>query len=147
MWVVRGGERNRLVDEFVESSVIGIGYASVPDARTLGDGELEHLLVHRGGSAAVRLHARMFRTFVEEMGVADVVLMPDTPRRELVVGRIAGPYRFHGELPVDRYRHRRAVDWLDHVAFEQLPPAAQNLHRQQQTLTEKRDPDLLGLLD
>jgi predicted Mrr-cat superfamily restriction endonuclease len=83
---------------------------------------------------------------VDEMDVGDVVLIPDTPRRELVIGRLAGPYRFHAELPADRYRHRRAVDWIEHIAFEQLPPAAQNLHRQQQTLTEKRDPQLFQLL-
>lgn len=141
VWVIRGGERNRLVDRFVDESVIGIGYGSVPDARSLGEGELEDGLVRRG-SGAVTLHARMFRWFVDEMAVGDVVLMPDTPHRELVVGRVAGPYRHDDDVPPEAYRHRRTVEWLDHVPFDALPPAARHLHRQQQTLTRRTDPQL-----
>ena len=145
-WVIRGGERNRLVDTFVSESIIGVGYPSIPDGRTLADGELEDLLVQRGKSGAVTLHARMFRAFVHEMTAGDTVLLPDTPRRELVVGQVTGPYRFHPELPAEQYRHRRTVEWLDHVPFEALPPAARHLHRQQQTLTRRDDPALSQLL-
>lgn len=52
VWVIRGGERNRLVGTFVDESVIGVGYASVPDAHLLGDGELEHHLTERGSGTA-----------------------------------------------------------------------------------------------
>ena len=147
VWVIRGGERNRLVDAFVAEGAIGVGYRSIPDARSLADGELEHLLVHRGGSASVTLHARMFRWFAWEMAVGDPVLMPDTPHRELVVGRVAGGYEFHAGLPPDRYRHRRAVEWIERVPFDVLPPEASRLHRQQQTLTRRTDPGLVELVE
>lgn len=34
-WVVRGGDNNRLVDEFVDAGVTGVGYHTVPDGRTV----------------------------------------------------------------------------------------------------------------
>ena len=34
-WVVRAGEENRLVDEFIDSGVTGVGYFTVPDGNDL----------------------------------------------------------------------------------------------------------------
>jgi hypothetical protein len=132
-WIIRGGEGNRLIDEFIDAGVVGVGYPSVPDARRVDRWDIERIL-EEDGSPAVDLHASMLIQFVHEIVVGDAVIMPDTPRGEVVVGVIDGPYEFHPELPPERDRHRRRVTWLGRHARSELPAVLQDLHRQRMAL-------------
>lgn len=136
VWVIRGGEKNRLVDDFVDNGVIGVGYFAVPDGSTLTPSEVYELLMAEGTSGIPVRHASMFVHFVRTMTEGDVVLMPDTPRGDVVVGEIAGPYAYHDHLPVERYRHRRPVRWLGRVGVDELPRGREVLHKQRSTLLE-----------
>ena len=59
MWVIRGGEQNRLVDAFVDAGVTGVGYGEVPDAEIMTRTEIRRLLVDGGTSAAVGFPRRV----------------------------------------------------------------------------------------
>lgn len=141
VWVIRGGRDNRFVDCFLDDAVIGVGYFTIPDARSLGRQAIEALLRAEGTSAAVAWHAEMLVDFVHRMAPGDVVIMPDTPRGEVVIGEVAGGYEFHAELPSERYRHRRAMRWLGRHPHAYLPPGREDLYRQRPTLLELHDAD------
>ena len=98
-WVVRAGEENRLVDEFIDSGVTGVGYFTVPDGTDLTYTAVRRLLVAEATSEALDLHTSMFIEFVKEISIGHIILMPDTPRRDMVIGDVTGPYEFHADLP------------------------------------------------
>jgi hypothetical protein len=146
-WVVRGGDDNRLVDEFIDSGVTGVGYFAVPDGRDLTYTEVRRLLVSEATSDALDLHTSMFMEFVQEISIGHIILMPDTPRGDMVVGDVTGAYEFHPDLPPDRYRHRRTVAWFGRVRHADTPPGAGTLYRQRTTLTRASIPGLEEFTD
>jgi hypothetical protein len=148
VWVVRGGESNRLVDEFTDNGVVGVGYSTVPGDPGLSAAEVAWYLKEQGVSGIPDAHAAMFVNFVRGMADGDVVFMPDTPRGEVLVGEVAGPYRYEETLPVERYRHRRPVRWLGRVGLDDLPDEHRLLHHQRVTFAGKgSEPALLALAD
>jgi predicted Mrr-cat superfamily restriction endonuclease len=146
-WVVRAGEENRLVDEFIDSGVTGVGYFTIPDGTDLTYTEVRRMLVDEATSEALDLHTSMFIEFVREISIGHVILMPDTPRREMVVGSVTGPYEFHPDLPPERYRHRRTVEWFGRVSLTDLPAGGDKLYRQRSTLTRASIPGLEEFTD
>ncbi len=120
-WVVRAGDENRLVDEFIDSGVIGVGYGTLPDGRDLTYTAVRRLLVAEATSEALDRHTSMFIEFVQEISIGHIILMPDTPRREMVMGDVTGPYEFHADLRPERCRHRRTVEWFGRVPLADLP--------------------------
>jgi hypothetical protein len=146
VWVIRGGDDNRLVDDFVAAGVIGVGYPDVPDGRTVDRWDVTEILRLRGWTGP-ESRAEMFEQFVRVVGVGDVVVMPDTPRREVVIGRVEGEYEFAGHLPVEEYRHRHPVTWLGRHGIDLLPAAHRDVYKQRTTLTERSSAVLLDHAD
>jgi predicted Mrr-cat superfamily restriction endonuclease len=146
-WVVRAGEENRLVDEFIDLGVTGVGYFTVPDGTDLTYTAVRRLLVSEATSEALDLHTSMFIEFVKEISIGHIILMPDTPRRDMVVGDVTGPYEFHPDLPPERCRHRRTVEWFGRVPLADLPAGADKLYRQRTTLTRASTPGLEEFTD
>jgi predicted Mrr-cat superfamily restriction endonuclease len=146
-WVVRAGEENRLVDEFIDSGVTGVGYFTVPDGTDLTYTAVRRLLVSEATSEALDLHTSMFIEFVKEISIGHIILMPDTPRRDMVVGDVTGPYEFHPDLPPERCRHRRTVEWFGRVPLADLPAGTDKLYRQRTTLTRASTPGLEEFTD
>ncbi len=146
-WVVRAGDANRLVDEFIDSGVTGVGYFTLPDGHELTYTAVRRLLVSEATSAALDLHTSMFIEFVQEISIGHIILMPDTPRGDMVVGDVTGPYEFHPDLPPERYRHRRTVAWFGRVRHGDMPSGAGKLYRQRTTLTRASIPGLEEFTD
>src|SRR4051812_37225319 len=105
VWCIRGGEQNRLVDNFVDERVIAVGYYKIPDGRTISESAVARSL-RADGYAAAGAAASRFTSFVFEIAIDDIVVMPDTSRGEAVIGLVDGPYQFRDELDPQRYRHR-----------------------------------------
>lgn len=135
-WVIRGGDDNRSVDAFVAAGVIGVGYPDVPDGRTVDRWDVTELLRLKGWTSPEG-RAEAFELFVRSIGVGDVVVMPDTPRREVVMGRIEGDYEFVAHLPPDDHRHRRPVSWFGRHRVDLLPGGVRDLSKQRNVLTER----------
>ena len=146
-WVVRGGDNNRLVDEFIDAGVTGVGYYSLPDGHDLTYTAVRRLLVSEATSAALDLHTSMFIEFVQEISIGHIILMPDTPRGDMVIGDVTGPYAFDADLPPERYRHRRTVNWFGRVRHADMPAGAGKLYRQRTTLTRASIPGLEEFTD
>ena len=146
VWVIRDGEDNRLVDEFVDNGVTGVGYPTVPDGRTVAHAEVAALLRADNRTVPER-RAAMFEDFVRGLALGDVVVMPDTPRGEVVIGRVTGFYEYRADIPLDRYRHRRSVRWLGRHRIDDLPQAWRHLYKQRATLQEYAAPELIRHAD
>lgn len=145
MWVIRGGERNRLVPEFLRDGSIGVGYPTIPDGRSIDRAKALRLLQDEDDVAAPEGAAAMFLSFVRRIDVGDVVFMPDPQEDGMACGVVTGDYEYRDEVPVDRYRHRRTVDWRARLPNDQLPERLEHVPRQRQTLNDVPDGKLRDL--
>ena len=143
VWVIRGGEETDLVDAFVEGGYIAVEYPDITDGRTLDTYDVTERLRARGWTVP-EARAEMFEQFVHRIGIGDLVVLPDTSRREVVVGRVDGGYAFHGFLEPEAHRHRREVVWVGRHAVGLLPESARDITRQRTTLTERSSAALLA---
>lgn len=143
VWVIRGGEENDLVDAFVEGGYIAVEYPDVTDGRTVDTYDVTERLRARGWTVP-EARAEMFEQFVHRIGIGDLVVLPDTPRREVVIGRVEGGYAFQSFLDPDSHRHRREVTWLGRHPVGLLPESSRDITRQRTTLTERSSAALLA---
>lgn len=157
VWVIRGGERNRLVATFLRDGVIGADYPTLPDGRTVDRAKALSLLaaprpvvVPDGDDEPEEpkppeAEAAMFLSFVRRMEVGDLVVMPDPQAGGLAVGVVAGDYEYHDELEPDRCRHRRPVEWRRRLPDDQLPERLAHVPRQRKLLDDVADGRLRDL--
>ena len=141
IWVIRGGEDTDLVDEFVDNGVVAVGYPQVPDGTTVAKADVVRLLKTDGGTVP-RERAARFESFVREIEPGDVILMPDTPRGDIVIGEVTGAYEFHEEIDPESFRHRRPVEWKGRESVSALPESHRNLFKQRVTLKEASGEEL-----
>jgi hypothetical protein len=119
--VIRGGDRNRLVDAFIDGAFTAVGFDEVGDGRRTDRTQVIRALSVGGDEADASAAANRFSMFVSAISVGDAVLMPDPDRKEVVVGIVEGDYEFDGSVPAERYRHRRAVRWVGRHDRDDLP--------------------------
>ncbi len=146
VWIVRGGDRDRLVKTFLDEGAVGIAYPDFPDGATVDRSKAIKLL--GGGlepSKAVEAEAALFLSFVRRISVADVVLLPDHRAGGFAAGVVTGDYQFREELPAERNRHRRPVDWRRRLPFTELPERLSHLSRPRHDLTDVPDGRLRSL--
>ena len=139
MWVIRGGEEDRLVDRFVDAGAIAVVFPGVPDAEILTRSEIRRSLASDQTTAALDAQEAMLSAFVREIQVGDSVLLPDPSRGEVVVGTITSGYEFQGDPPGDVFRHRRTVDWLARHPVSALPSAVQPAAKARALLQQDRN--------
>ena len=114
-WLVRAGEGSRHAVRFATGGAIAVGWNNVPglgDLRSHTQSEIAALLRAFGRKPAVAAsEALELVTFRDDLQVSDVVVTPDAPVRQLLVGEITGEYQFLEAAPVGDYQHVRTVDW------------------------------------
>ena len=143
VWVLRAGEENDLVDAFVDGGYIAVEYPDITDGRTVDTYDVTERLRARGWTVP-EARSEMFEQFVHRIGIGDLVVLPDTPRREVIVGRVDSAYTFHGFIDPEQHRHRREVTWLGRHASGLLPESSRDITRQRTTLTERSSAALLA---
>lgn len=139
MWVIRGGERNQLVDRFVDEGMVALGFPDVPDAEILTHSEIRRFLDPALGTAGLDAQVGVMTAFVREVSVGTSVLVPDPARDEVVVGTVTGRYEFHVDQPAELGRHRRTVDWIARHPVADLPGPVQRVVKQSLDLEQHRD--------
>lgn len=111
MW---GIHNDTLTSELVEQEFISLGWDSVGDLRLIKGGRdgLKRMLgdlMPEAKPRAIAGWAGILIKFRDEMQVGDIVVAPYKPDSTINIGRIAGPYEFHEEVPT--HPHRRRVVW------------------------------------
>jgi restriction system protein len=99
----------------VEHDFVSIGWPMFGDLRAVGDDRdamkrAVELRIPDIKTGAIPTTAGMLLAFAFRMQVGDYVLYPHKPDGTVNLGRIAGPYEYHGEVEV--HPHRRPVEWL-----------------------------------
>ena len=145
VWVIRGGEGNRLVQAFLDAGEIGVGYPELPDGHTVDRSMALRLLQPDPEAPVPEADAAMFLSFVRRIEVGDVVLMPDPAAAGFVCGVATGDYTYREDIDLGRCRHRRPVDWRRRLPFDALPERLAHLPRQRHVVHDVPDGRLRDL--
>ena len=78
----------------------------------------------------------MLFAFANEMQVGDAIICSDRARRQVVIGRITGPYEWIEEAPANQQHHSRKIEWSARWGWDDLPETVRNtvLHYQRTVL-------------
>jgi hypothetical protein len=106
--MIRAGRAGRHARACRDHGVIALGWPCVGDVRDADPEEVPRAVMR----------------FATEVAPGDLVVTPDSPAREVMVGEIVGDYRWDGESPIPDHRHLRPVRWLDECPKDELPPDA-----------------------
>lgn len=141
-WMVRAGEGGYLADDFERAECVAIGYEGCGDfteIRSLDEMReriRESLPTEKAGALANA--ASMAFKFRSELQQGDAVVSYDPSRREYLLGRVAGEYRYKpGHVP--DYNHVRSVKWEGRVSRDRLTSASKNTLGSTLTLFEPGD--------
>ncbi|MEE4381454.1 MAG: restriction endonuclease [Pseudomonadales bacterium] len=151
MWMVRSGRGAEYIDDFMERSIIAIGWAEAGEIP--GGSSRDAVLKHfRGGDAdngnRFQLSAsagQVFR-FLTEMKTGDNVVTYDPRSRIYHVGRITSEPRWAPDV-IERLPRQRSVKWIRQVNRDDLSSSARNTLGAISTLfavTEPAAAELLG---
>ncbi|MDQ2649793.1 MAG: hypothetical protein M3Z03_09570 [Actinomycetota bacterium] len=116
VWLIRAGEGSALAKPFEDNGVVAVGWPEiVEDLRSLSRWQLVERL-EREGKAGPDQDADELLTFRDQVVTGDLVVTPDTPNQDYLIGQVTGTYEFWGSSPLvdpehGPYRHVRRVDW------------------------------------
>ena len=74
-----------------------------------------------GNEAKVSADAGMLYRFANEIKIGDVIVTPDGETRELLFGKVTGPYGYRETPAVSNFHHVRKVKWLGRRSRDDLP--------------------------
>jgi restriction system protein len=129
-WMVRAGNDNELADVVSEKSLVAIGWSDMGDLSQLKTREAvkeryrEVYPEHAEGRVAV--NAGQLYRFAHEIDVGDCVMTYLKNSRELLIGRVTGPYEYREVMIHDHYPHIRTVEWIKRTSRDAFGPAARN---------------------
>ena len=138
---MKAGENTAEIDALRRAGQIGVRLETVGDAREWTASQIEQAIgkAHPGESAQLR--SNLLR-FTVEMHPGDLVVLPNTPDREVWLAVVTGPYEFGENPTVANYHHTRTVEWLGWL--DRSAPWLQNKLKYIDTpakLVELRDPN------
>lgn len=134
--MVRCSDAGRSIDDAVTSGVISVDFAEASDVTGLAVDEIGKQLAGSKSRTAVNRQAEMLYAFANEIAEGDAIILPDRARRQVVVGRVTGPYEWVESAPVQEDRHTRTVSWSARFGWDDLPEPVKHtvLHYQRAVL-------------
>ncbi len=124
VWVVRAGRDSEIIEQVEEHQVIAIGWLQMQDMsdlKTLDDFKKRYAERYpdRTTARVIGKQARQAHRFVREIEVGDTVLTPNSPAREVLIGEVAGEYRYNPDL-IDGYPQVRKMVWKMRVSRDDM---------------------------
>jgi predicted Mrr-cat superfamily restriction endonuclease len=135
-WLVRCGDGGRYVDEAVRDGIITVDFREAADVTGLPVEEIATQLASSKTRTAISRLAEMLYAFANEIEEGDAIICSDRARRQVVIGRITGPYEWVEETPVNQQHHTRKITWNARWGWDDLPETVRNtvLHYQRTVL-------------
>ena len=98
--------------------------------------EIGEQLAGSKSRTAINRRAEMLWAFANEIAEGDAIILPDRARRQVVIGRVTGPYEWVESAPVSEDRHTRTVKWSARFGWDDLPEPVKHtvLHYQRPVL-------------
>ena len=112
-WVVRAG--SDIQGRVERDSFVGIGWAYVGKLSDLSQQDIAKKLARENPNqhpAKQGNLAGMLYRFASEIEEEHIVLTPITITRQVLIGKVVGPYLHDSEQEIERMSNRRAVEWL-----------------------------------
>lgn len=128
-WMVRAGNDNEFIEEFVEENFVAIGWKGIGDVSSLSSREdvkrkyREHYSDHSKYRAAVNT-GQVYR-FAHEMEEGDLLFTYDKSARIYYVGTISGEYRWNPDSNVG-YPHYCPVNWGQEIPRDHFSTPVKN---------------------
>src|SRR6185295_618210 len=134
-WLVRCGDGARDIDEAVSRGIVTVDFPEATDVTGLPVEEIAVQLASTKTRTAISRLAEMLYAFANEIDEGDAIISSDRARRQVVVGRIAGPYEWVEGDDVEQ-QHTRKVIWNARWGWDDLPETVKNtvLHYQRKVL-------------
>ena len=135
-WLVRCGDGGRYVDEAVRDGIITVDFREASDVTGLPVEEIAVQLASSKARTATSRLAEMLFAFANEIEEGDAVICSDRARRQVVIGRITGPYEWVEDPPANQQHHTRKIEWSARWGWDDLPETVRNtvLHYQRTVL-------------
>ena len=109
-WLVRCGDGARDIDEAVSRGIITVDFPEATDVTGLPVEEIAVQLATTKTRTAISRLAEMLYAFANEIDEGDAIISSDRARRQVVVGRVAGPYEWVEGDDRRAQHHTRKVD-------------------------------------
>lgn len=139
IWMVRAGRNAAYVEDFIEESFVGIGFASAGDVKVpVNRAELEQRVAGANpsfSSGKVSNVVSQVKRFYEELSVGDRVMTYDPSQRLYFLGEL----RSDVEAKQHDMERARAVIWSKQVNRDALAPSTRNTLGAILTLFQVRD--------
>ena len=140
IWLVKAGFEGSIADKFKTENTIAIGWYPLGNFPIEGDWEKFRAEVkknlppdysaQRVGSAAGQLWS-----FSRVMEIGDFVISPIKQSREVLVGKVTGPYRFAPDFD-EEYPRTRSVQWFTPMPWDSVPPELRSSFSQWLTICQ-----------
>src|SRR5690349_11441744 len=98
-WLVRCGDGGKYVDEAVRAGIITVDFREAKDVTGLPVEEIAVQLAGTKTRTAISRLAEMLFAFANEIQEGDAVVCSDRARRQVVIGRVTGPYTYAEDTP------------------------------------------------
>lgn len=96
------------------AGLVGVRFESVPDVRGMTALDIERAIAASGATGVEALRSRLMR-FAAEVGLGDLVVVPNLAQHELWIATVTGGYEYTPEPAVPGYQHVRTAEWLGWV--------------------------------
>src|SRR5258708_7879103 len=135
-WLVRCGDGGRHIDDAVNRGIITVDFGETTDVTGLPVEEIAAQLQGAKTKTATNRLAEMLFAFANELEKGDAIISSDRARRQVVVGRVSGPYEWVETEVIPEQHHTRLVDWKARWGWDDLPAPVKNtvLHYQRTVL-------------
>jgi len=135
-WMVRCSDAGRSIDDAVSGGVISVDFADAADVTGLAVEEIGEQLAGSKSRTATNRQAEMLFAFANEIAEGDAIILPDRARRQVVIGRVTGPYEWVENAAAHEDRHTRTVKWSARFGWDDLPEPVKHtvLHYQRPVL-------------
>lgn len=128
LWMVRAGERAFLVEEFLNKSIVAIGWNETGDlSQVKGIEEIKTLLEDNFpeySKMQINLNAGQLYRFLFEFKKGDCVMTYNPSERVYWIGEIKSDYEFNKSFC--EYYHTRKINWLGNVQRDDLTTSTKN---------------------
>jgi restriction system protein len=115
LWVLRGGRQGERERFALDHGLALIGWERFPDMSHIASRQELTRTIERERPTlrprAVSAYCGHLWSFVHDVKVGDLLLMPLKGKAVVAVGEVTGPYQYHPELPPSA-QHARDARWL-----------------------------------
>jgi predicted Mrr-cat superfamily restriction endonuclease len=133
------------VDACVSNDVIALRFAA-GDATSLDTEEIVANFAD-SDSANPQDHQRLaaeLNTFANQIQIDDIVVSPDKPRNQYLVGRVTGKYEWNEETPVPNANHVRSIEWVNTISWDTVPVEFKTITNYQRAAMRVNDATLIA---